>query len=191
MSKKDAKIAIMDVAETLFLKHGFRRVSVDEICRRTGVSRKTFYVYFKNKDALTIELLNKLVDTLTNEFVEVMNSDAPFAEKMASMMDMKMAMSRKLSMDFLTDLFESSGDVLQHYQKMTDRNLALARSLFSQAHEKGDIRREINIDMVMTLFNYQTDLCSKPEFRAHFKDVKSMSTQMMEIILYGIVDIRV
>ena len=191
MNKKDTKTVIMDAAETLFLKHGFRRVSVDEICRCAGVSRKTFYVYFTNKDALTIELLDKLIDTLTNEFVEVMNSNVPFSEKMAGMMDMKMAMSKNLSMDFMTDLFAASNEVLQHYQKMTDRNLALARSLFSQAHEKGDIRREINIDIVMTLFNYQTDLCSKPEFRAHFKDVESMSTQMMEIILYGIVGNRV
>ena len=188
MTKKDIPTTIMDAAETLFLKHGFRRVSVNEICRGAGVSRKTFYVYFANKDALTIKLLDKLVDTLTDEFVEVMNSDVPFSDKMASMMEMKLALSRQLSMDFMADLFTASSDeVLHHYREKADSNLSLARSLFLQAHEQGEIRRELDIDMVMAMFNYQTDLCSKPEFRAHFKDVESMTQQMMEMMLFGIV----
>jgi AcrR family transcriptional regulator len=186
MNKKDAKTAILTAAETLFLKHGFRRVSVDEICRNAGVSRKTFYVYFANKDVLTIELLDTIIDTLTNDFVEVMQSDVPFSNKMASMMEMKLAVSRKLSMDFMSDLYAISGDVLLHYQKKADRNIALAHSLFVQAHEKGEIRSELNVDIVMAIFNYQMELCGKPEFRAHFKDVESMSKQMMEMILYGI-----
>jgi len=190
MNKKDAKSAILEAAETLFLKHGFRRVSVEEICRRAGVSRKTFYVYYANKDALTINLLDNMVDTITNEFVELMKSDVPFLDKMAGMMDMKLAVGKKLSMDFITDLFDVSDDVLQYYLQKVDRNLALARSFFLQAHEKGDIRRELDIDIVMTLFNYHTELCGKPEFRAQFKDVASMSTQMIEIILFGIVGNR-
>jgi hypothetical protein len=133
-----------------------------------------------------------LIDTLTDEFAVMMNSDAPFSDKMASMMDMKLALSRKLSMDLLSDLFAaSSEEVLYHYRNKVDRNLDLARSLFVQAHENSDIRRELDIEIVMAMFNYQMELCSKPEFRALFKDVESMSKQMMELILYGIVGNRV
>jgi AcrR family transcriptional regulator len=60
MKGKDTKTLIMNTAETLFLKYGFRRVSVDEICRSAKVSRKTFYVYFANKETLVIEILDKI-----------------------------------------------------------------------------------------------------------------------------------
>jgi hypothetical protein len=133
-----------------------------------------------------------MIDTLTNEFVVMMDTDAPFVDKMASMMEMKLALSRKLSMDLLADLFAASSDeILHHYREKIDKNLALAHSLFLQAHEKGEIRQELDVDVVIAMFNYQVELCSNPEFRAYFKDVENMSKQMMEMILFGIVGNRV
>jgi AcrR family transcriptional regulator len=188
MIKKDTKTAIMDAAEALFLKHGFRRVTVDEICRSAKVSRKTFYVYFANKEALTTQLLDQIVDTLTGEFIEIMNGNASFSYKMTQMMEMKLELSRRLSMDFFTDLFTASSDeVFHHYRRKADENIAIARSLFIQAQEKGEIRSELDIDFIMTMLNNQTDLCEKPEFRARFKDSESMVKQMSELFLFGIV----
>jgi len=186
--KKDTKKAILDAAESLFLKHGFRRVAVDEICRCAGVSRKTFYVYFANKEAVMIQLLDGIVNTLTDKFVEIMNGNAPFADKMAGLMELKLALSRRLSMDFFADLFTSSSDEVAHfYRKKVDENIGLARSLFLQAQERGEIRSELDIDFVMLMLNNQTDLCEKPEFRVHFKDGESMVKQMSELFLFGIV----
>jgi len=186
--KKDTKKAILDAAESLFLKHGFRRVAVDEICRCAGVSRKTFYVYFANKEAVMIQLLDGIVNTLTGEFVEIMNGSASFADKMVGLMELKLALSRRLSMDFFADLFTSSSDeVALFYRKKVDENIGLARSLFLQAQERGEIRSELDIDFVMLMLNNQTDLCEKPEFRVHFKDGESMVKQMSELFLFGIV----
>ena len=177
----------MDAAEALFLKHGFRRVAIDEVCRTAGVSRKTFYVYFENKDALTIELLDKIIGSLTLEFVQMMDSPTSFASKMARMMEMKLALSRRLSMEFLADLFNASSEkVSQFFHKKTAENIAIARSIFTQAQERGEIRSELNIDFVMAIFNNQADLCEKQEFRALFKDSESMMKQLAELLLYGI-----
>lgn len=38
---------------------GIRSVSIDDICRELGMSKKTFYVYFKTKDALLDALLRQ------------------------------------------------------------------------------------------------------------------------------------
>ena len=186
--KKSAKTAIMDAAEILFLKYGFSRVAVDEICRNANVSRKTFYVHFANKDALTIQLLDKIIDSITGKFIEIMNSNASFANKMVQLMEMKIALSRQLSMDFFTDLFNaSSNEVALHYRKRVDENIAIARSLFIEAQKRGEIRSELDIDFVMAMLNNQTDLCEKPEFRARFANGESMVKQMSELFLFGIV----
>ena len=188
MIKKDAKTAILDAAEVLLLKYGFRRVAVDEICRNANVSRKTFYVYFANKEALTIQLLDKIIGKLTSEFIEIMNSDVSFADKMVSLMEMKLALGKQMSMDFFTDLFNASSDeVARYYKEKVEENIAIARLLFLQAQEKGEIRSELDIDFIMTMLNNQTDLCGKPEFRSRFKDSESMIKQMSELLLFGIV----
>jgi len=176
----------MEAAETLFLKHGLRRVSVDEVCRSAGVSRKTFYVYFTNKDALTIDLLDKIIGTLTGGFVEIMRSNVPFINKMIQFMELKIAFSRKLSMDFIADL-TASDEISQYYWKKANENIDIARLLFEQAQEKGDIRSELDIDFIIYMLNIQMDLCGKEEFRARFKDGESMVKQLSELLLFGIV----
>jgi AcrR family transcriptional regulator len=176
----------MDAAEALFLKHGFRRVAIEEICRKASVSRKTYYVYFDNKEALIIQLLDKIIDTLSREFVEIMNGAVSFTEKMVQFMELKLAFSRRLSMEFFTDL--SSWDVvMNHYRKKADENFAIARSLFMQAQAKGDIRSELDVEFILEMLNFQMELWERPEFRARFTDGASLMKQMTEMLLFGIV----
>ena len=187
MKNKDAKTLIMNTSETLFLKHGFRRVSVEEICRSANVSRKTFYVYFANKEALIISVLDKMVAPYINEVVEIMNSDVAFSEKMMRMTELKLDFSKKLSMDFINDLMNSD-EVSPYYHKIMDENVAMARTFFANAQEKGEIRSGLDIDFTMLMLNYQIELCSKQEFLSLFKDVESMVRQMSEMFLFGIVE---
>jgi len=56
--KQQAEITRRKVAETallLFSEKGYDRVAVDDICREAGVSKGTFYVYFKSKDQVLVE----------------------------------------------------------------------------------------------------------------------------------------
>jgi len=46
---------------------GIRSVSVDDICRDLGMSKKTFYVYFKTKDALVDALLRRKEEFMVAE----------------------------------------------------------------------------------------------------------------------------
>jgi len=43
---------IIDISKKLFLQHGFRNVTIDEICRNLNISKKTFYQYFSQKEEL-------------------------------------------------------------------------------------------------------------------------------------------
>lgn len=49
MSKRDS---ILEAAARLFVRHGFRKASVDEIARESGVSKPTLYTHFADKEAL-------------------------------------------------------------------------------------------------------------------------------------------
>ena len=59
-SRKETQI--VETAEDLFTNHGIRRVTVEEIWRRAGVSKMTFYKYFANKIELVRHLWNAWID---------------------------------------------------------------------------------------------------------------------------------
>lgn len=46
------KKQIVDSARTLFTQYGYKKVSMDEIAKNAGVTKKTVYAYFKDKDEL-------------------------------------------------------------------------------------------------------------------------------------------
>ena len=55
---EDQKVHIIKTAGELFFRLGIRSVSIDDICRELGISKKTFYVYFDSKDELVAQLLD-------------------------------------------------------------------------------------------------------------------------------------
>ena len=57
MTKKQK---IEQVAKELFLKYGFKKVTVDEICRKAHVSRKTYYTFYENKNALVLYIVDEI-----------------------------------------------------------------------------------------------------------------------------------
>ncbi|MEH6679758.1 MAG: TetR/AcrR family transcriptional regulator [Sediminicola sp.] len=60
------KEKIVEQATELFIKLGFKSVTMDDIANEMGISKKTIYLHFKNKTELveesTLQLFNKIVD---------------------------------------------------------------------------------------------------------------------------------
>jgi AcrR family transcriptional regulator len=48
---------ILDAALSLFIQHGYRKTSVDDVAREAGVAKGTVYLYFKTKSDLMIQAI--------------------------------------------------------------------------------------------------------------------------------------
>jgi len=53
-SPEEAQREIIDAAEALLHERPFRELTVDELMRRTGLSRPSFYVYFRDRHHLVL-----------------------------------------------------------------------------------------------------------------------------------------
>ena len=60
MTKSKKLQQITQTAYDLFWRHGIKRVTIEEICRTSGVSKMTFYKYFDNKNDLAISVLDSI-----------------------------------------------------------------------------------------------------------------------------------
>jgi len=59
----ERKNEILDIAQELFLTRGYEKTSVENIIKKVGVAKGTFYYYFKSKE----DLLDKLVNRMTSK----------------------------------------------------------------------------------------------------------------------------
>lgn len=70
-SAKDAmREAILTVGTEKMRLVGIRSVSIDDICRQLGISKKTFYVYFESKDQLVQEGIHLHERMIEAQFLE-------------------------------------------------------------------------------------------------------------------------
>jgi TetR/AcrR family transcriptional regulator, transcriptional repressor for nem operon len=59
----DGKEHILQTAFTLFLQKSFKEVTMKEIVEKTGMSKGAFYHYFKSKEDLFVEIIDKYYGT--------------------------------------------------------------------------------------------------------------------------------
>ena len=59
------KEALLEKATDLFLTHGFKTVTMDQLAGEMGMSKKTIYTFFNNKSELVDACTNQLFDFIS------------------------------------------------------------------------------------------------------------------------------
>ncbi len=63
MTDTDTKSRIQKAAHDLVMRYGIRSVSMDDIATNLGISKKTIYLYFKDKDELVEAVVDEVIAT--------------------------------------------------------------------------------------------------------------------------------
>ncbi|MDG4481652.1 TetR/AcrR family transcriptional regulator [Xanthomonas vesicatoria] len=61
---------VMDIALQLFLRHGYRKVSMSDIAQATQMSRPSLYAAFANKEAIFAAMVARQRDVCTSETLQ-------------------------------------------------------------------------------------------------------------------------
>lgn len=85
MSKKEQ---VITTARILFSERGYRKVSMDEIAKVSGVTKRTIYRYFKDKDDLIKYFLDEELNKMRMMIGEIDDSDRSFSLKIHEMIMM-------------------------------------------------------------------------------------------------------
>lgn len=189
--KLTKKQQIEVTAKELFWKHGFKKVSIDEICKKANVSRKTFYTFYENKSALVIFILSEMTSGMLQVYREIMEGEKPFAQKMNDLLQIKYQASNQFSMEFVADfLHPDSEDILVFYTGLVQDSLKLMRDFFIDAQKRGEMNPGLDINFVMVMMQKVLEMCSKPDLLALFPDAETMSKQVSELLIYGIMPVN-
>ena len=68
--KRQTRQRIAEVGLNLFLANGYEATTLDEIAVAAGISRRTFFYYFRSKDEILLAQLDGYVDALKLSIIE-------------------------------------------------------------------------------------------------------------------------
>jgi hypothetical protein len=131
----DMKNKIIQKASELFLKIGFKSVTMDEIANEMAISKKTIYTHFKNKTALVAECAYCVMKGISSGIDEIcaLNQD-PIEE----LFEIKKFIMRKLDDDQSSPQYQ-----LQRYYPEISKKLHKIQFEKMMECTKGNIERGI------------------------------------------------
>jgi AcrR family transcriptional regulator len=180
-------IQLVETAYRLFWRHGIKRVSVEEICRTSQVSKMTFYRYFDNKTALALYVLQKVMQVGRQIYREIMDGDAPFSRKAASFIQMKMDGSDDVSPEIVQDLTNSPiPEVARYISQVSQENVKMMQEDLRRAQKQGDIREDINPDFLLFFINWMIKAASEEKLASLFVSPQDLARELLNLFFYGI-----
>jgi AcrR family transcriptional regulator len=180
-------IAIIDTAKALFWKHGFRRVTIEEICREANSSKMTFYRFFPNKLELAKTILDNLYGMSMIKFREVTLEDSTPEEKMRKMLSLKLEGTNNISQEFLQDFYNNPELELKDYIAEKSKSaLAEIIDIYRDGQKNGWIRKDLNIEFLVYFIQKATPLITDEELLKSYNSPQDLVMDLTNLLVYGI-----
>ncbi|MHC4663288.1 MAG: TetR/AcrR family transcriptional regulator [Planctomycetota bacterium] len=120
------RLKILGAAERLFVRYGFQKTTIGDICHEGRISRQTFYRYFPDKEELLINYIMQLTASFLERFEDESNRRENAVDRMKLLIFEYEEFAR--SSPVLNMLYDLRSDVLWRW---------------SQRPESGDQMRQI------------------------------------------------
>ena len=145
----DIKERIIEQACSMFKRYGIRAVTMDSLASQMGISKRTIYENFSDKDELVASVMNWMgqvnmgkINTLMNESETVIHAAFKIIEYVGGMM-------QELNPVLFEDLRKYHHFADQQTMKMNIQdNLSISLPLVVKGIEDGYFRKDINPDIV-------------------------------------------
>lgn len=181
------KKQILATGKALFWKHGFKRVTVEEICTEAKVSKMTFYKHFANKMELVKAVMEKLTGETLNRYEKIMNSDIPFTEKIELQLQMKMEGTTDLSSEFLDDLLiHGEPEIMQYMSDLSKRLLSIVHNDYIQAQKRGEIRKDVKPEFIIYFLNHIYEMLKDEQLISIYRNPNELAMELTRFFFYGI-----
>jgi len=181
------RIQIMDTGKEFFWKFGFKRVTIEEICKAAGVSKMTFYKFFPNK----LELAKTILDAVFGEVIlkirQLSKEHESPAITLKKILLLKSEGTRGISEEFIKDLYANPEAGLKSYlEAKTTEMFAEIVVLYETGKKDGWIRKDLNIPFFLILTGKIIPLLSEDEMLHYFSSSQELIMEITNLFVYGI-----
>jgi AcrR family transcriptional regulator len=136
---------VLSAAADLIGSGGFRRLRVEEVAERAGVSVGTFYLYFEGKDDLLVQLVVDHTARLRQRLAPAYATEGSFAARLRQALDAYLGFAEDDEAGFLCTV-QDGGMVDTTAGRLSTwvvgQHVADLRPVVEEAMAKGEIRRD-------------------------------------------------
>jgi AcrR family transcriptional regulator len=156
---------IADRSREIFMKYGIRSISMDDISRELGMSKKTLYQHFLNKSDLVRQVLQFNHEDFEHRFANILNKKLNAIDDLLEMSLIIHSHIEEVNLAFTFDL--------QKYYPELHREFLEKKRSFAYHYLTGNIRKgidenfyrnDLNIELIAKLYVQKMEDLHDPQF---------------------------
>lgn len=148
----DVKERILQKAEEMFFRYGVKSITMDDIARELGISKKTIYQHFPDKDDLVYQVVGREMEKDKCEYEEIDNSEANAIEKLIQASEMMRHTLVTVNPRLLYEIQKYHPRAWQHFERhMQDFALTGITKDLRQGIDEGLFRADLDVPVVARL----------------------------------------
>jgi len=184
----DTKERIIEQSRELFIRLGIRSVSMDDIAGQIGISKKTLYQHFEDKDELVERVVAFETTRMQDECHVCAKTAENAVEEIFKTMDMVMQHFRNMNPMVLFDMHKFHGKAFAKF--MEHKNIFLLDFIstnLKRGVSEGNFRQDIKID-ILAKFRLESMMLAfnMEAFPPAKYNVAEVTITMIENFLYGL-----
>ncbi len=185
-----ARGRIVQVAHKHFLSHGFRGVTMDDLARELGMSKKTLYTHFGSKLALVDAVLRDLADRVETDLARITSdTSADFLKTLHHLLASLQKHTGEIQPPFVRDLRREAPEL---FKIVEDRRRQIIQryfgSFFARGRKLGTVRKDISTDLIIiaVLLAATQAIMNPPRMAELGLSPKEGYTAIISIVLEGV-----
>ena len=184
----DPKERILVKSNELFNRYGIRSVSMDDIAAQLGMSKKTLYQYYSDKDELVNEVFDNVLTTNKSQCIECSKLGENAIHEVFVSFDMTEELLKTMNPSVLFDMQKYHPSAYRKFEEFRNNFLyKLIRANLERGIKEELYRSEIDTD-VLTRYRLHSILLSfNPDvFPSSKSNLVYIEQQLLEVFLYGL-----
>jgi len=179
--KSKKREQIVETAKNLFMRHGIKRVTIEEICKKAGASKMTFYKYFPNKIELVKHIWRNMQEEGFNKLDEIDAMEIPLPEKIQLMFNWKREYVSNISDIFIEEILPIH---MEHIDMEEYRKRFV--QFIVDAQKRGEVRREIRPEFFIAVLDKLHELALDEELIKSYPSFMEFNREIKDFFWFGI-----
>ncbi len=184
----DVQQKILSVSAEMFRQYGFKTITMDDIARRAGISKKTLYQHYVNKQEVVQAAINWYQCRVSDDCHEALSQSDNAVEAMVKLAELLTQMFKQvnpLAMLELQRFFPESHDLFR--KTLFERDMIAIRDNILRGIEEGYYREGLNAELLAI---YRLESClimMQPGLMMNERfNTQIVSEEIFEHFIYGL-----
>lgn len=187
--KEQKKESIRRAALELFKIYGFKKVSINDIAHKAGVSQVTIYNHFGSKDDLVREVVKAQFLGMLEKVRESMKQERSFPEKLETIVFDKTEIARQYHGELLQTALQNDPEMQQWFESLWQQDInQLTIDLVEDGKKQGYINPERSQEALMLYLEIlRRGVFASSDLLANLEPNVKLLRELNFLFIYGLV----